>query len=1123
MKKNFKLIITLIIAIFIGVNITQARSCDDILMYKHDYSKTEIYVHSPELSYYGYNYGHWELGDSEAMFASFCRNPGKHSGFGTGANFVCKEVVFDSDDPHTKQVYDAGVIEILRNGYSVENRSGGEQEFVATAVAIRAYEKLWPDIDTNGKDAWNDPGYKVYLDMFNYVAKDLVDGSSEIKGLIAELRTKGNNIQIPPCNMGVNCSTVNSFTSGSGRSGINITDAIYGEARRLMSLGLKAALDFEENGSASVNYNADGVDMGSSSKRNEDGTITYKKAIGYTFNIEKFDSSDSYVKLEFDCPSCVKYGMDYEFFINDESVGKSLPNNLVDYVQGGTGKINLKIEFTGNSASYNCQKLDYKLKLRYFDDTIKTEAYDMQYASSANKAYIYQEFYVLYADNVEQTDEIPAPSTFRLCKPSCKDVEKSCKEEKDPEACEDYEKEYNSTCVECTTFVSDATCSPDASNVNIKEGYELGENVCESPETLNVLSCVINQSDKAGNSFEAKNIINNNDYCSVFCKEDYHIELPGDKEVNSGRYFSLKASISGTKTCYSNKIDKDKFETDFENARRNVVTAYNAYQFYNSVVNQIEGGATDIPGKDYKHYSYSWSVKAFEPSGNGGTLTSTNTLPSISNTTCTSSSGGASCTYSSDGTDIADYSSKFGEAKNSLNAAISKLETIVKNYNSCSDWVMDYNFDPEITFDYEEEYMDIALTDKLQTTGDIKKSDVAIQRCAGDIDNAYNTCSTGWSNDKLMESREVFTCHESDNTYACESVTMSVSKATRIKEEIKSNGEYITPTQFFTVYPNGSIVTSEKEVEGANPLENKLPVGLNTPRGRYSYSLKVNNLGEFYDSDELGRIWGNDNSVVDAAIKDESVCERDGALKTEAQIGDNTITDGVYVCEYTVNCPNCPVVCEGDNCWYDDDDCPNGKCPVVCEGCLYDSNDGANVTYRPITSNDLNPNNRDLGANWEYDDNIDSALELKAYTTTSEIEESGENVYEDSQVMKVTLNSALIKKIRDYNASQKDNGGYANNTLKCYSHKNSNDGKTYDNVYCYSTFIDELLNDSSLSKNIEIDSRRLLNENERKTNTQQSGYWTAWSDATSKWNVSTELGIQFRSNYENVGVGPSWK
>ena len=38
----------------------------------------------------------------------------------------------------------------------------------------------------------------------------------------------------------------------------------------------------------------------------------------------------------------------------------------------------------------------------------------------------------------------------------------------------------------------------------------------------------------------------------------------------------------------------------------------------------------------------------------------------------------------------------------------------------------------------------------------------------------------------------------------------------------------------------------------------------------------------------------------------------------------------------------------------------------------------------------LNPNDRDLGVNWQYDDTtINTALELKAYATSKEIEEDG--------------------------------------------------------------------------------------------------------------------------------------
>ena len=138
-----------------------------------------------------------------------------------------------------------------------------------------------------------------------------------------------------------------------------------------------------------------------------------------------------------------------------------------------------------------------------------------------------------------------------------------------------------------------------------------------------------------------------------------------------------------------------------------------------------------------------------------------------------------------------------------------------------------------------------------------------------------------------------------------------------------------------------------------------------------------------------------------------------------------------------------------------------------------------------------------------------------------------------------------MSKIRNYNESQKDKGGYANNTLNCYDHKGI-DNKIYKNIYCYSEFIDELLFDRDSNDNIKIVGNRIsatgsygsfeeyqkANNDLRKVNTQSSGYWTTWTEASgNKWITSTSIGFNYNRNYKDnllndtkgIGVGPSWK
>ena len=84
-----------------------------------------------------------------------------------------------------------------------------------------------------------------------------------------------------------------------------------------------------------------------------------------------------------------------------------------------------------------------------------------------------------------------------------------------------------------------------------------------------------------------------NDYCNVFCKEDYaQIKMnPIIKDVKCGGYFKLTSHIEGTKTCYTSgnktdkSIDKEKFEKDSKEAVAKMVDAYNIYSFYAAAAN----------------------------------------------------------------------------------------------------------------------------------------------------------------------------------------------------------------------------------------------------------------------------------------------------------------------------------------------------------------------------------------------------------------------------------------------------------------------------------------------------------------------------------------------------------
>lgn len=108
----------------------------------------------------------------------------------------------------------------------------------------------------------------------------------------------------------------------------------------------------------------------------------------------------------------------------------------------------------------------------------------------------------------------------------------------------------------------------------------------------NVVNCFVNQvdsnrtsrtdgdiiNDEAGNSY----VMQNNRYCTVSCKEDYVLSMPSSKKVNASGYFTFDMSIKGTKSCYTNTIDKN--ETFMDDVRAAEAAVKEASDVYNAVI-----------------------------------------------------------------------------------------------------------------------------------------------------------------------------------------------------------------------------------------------------------------------------------------------------------------------------------------------------------------------------------------------------------------------------------------------------------------------------------------------------------------------------------------------------------
>ena len=146
----------------------------------------------------------------------------------------------------------------------------------------------------------------------------------------------------------------------------------------------------------------------------------------------------------------------------------------------------------------------------------------------------------------------------------------------------------------------------------------------------------------------------------------------------------------------------------------------------------------------------------------------------------------------------------------------------------------------------------------------------------------------------------------------------------------------------------------------------------------------------------------------------------------------------MVVCVYECSCGNNPDCVEkyenGEKfCVINgpEQECP--ECEIYCKNCIFDG-DGATYDWRQIALDDLNPNDRKMGSNWNNE---------KGQATIEAIENASESIYEDSEYSYV-ITPTQMKNIRDYN---KTIGTYINEDLSFHSQGN--------NVYGISEFLDK--------------------------------------------------------------------
>lgn len=637
-----------------------------------------------------------------------------------------------------------------------------------------------------------------------------------------------------------------------------------------------------------------------------------------------------------------------------------------------------------------------------------------------------------------------------------------------------------------------------------------------------------------------------NKYCEVSCKEDYVMKMPTAKLVNAGRYFTFKAEIKGTKTCFTNTINREQYNKDVSKAQRALINAYNVFkdwekakatnkenlkgskQVSTSPGNCFQGCNARfqefITGSKTDSYVYQYfyidsSVSEEEKTGvvrgHMGTNNGVKSRSSVFNQWNAGSTSSVACTWNqyyqqclggctgySCGTNYSMaeewnvgklsqwINEQYETAKSALHAAQEAYKAVIKAYNECSKWDTKIKYKPNVYYDYEEDY--------LNKFGLVGKMDETITKPASNSEwyCKNNVAASGnWTEAKL-NGKNYDSCSLSagGNNYTainyifcdeqiCKITPEDVSDARYKKLMSDTEASYRPATLFYNVYPSGEIVINKADDNVA--LENKLPVSLATKRGIYKYTVNIETLGEFYaqvGNDNLGRYVGSGTAVVDPKTLVYSCAYLVNILKTDG-----------WVCDFDDQCEDdCISNCIGPNC---EGYCDGVDCISECIGlgCIYDKDSGSSLLEKQVTLNNLFPNGT-TAYNWDKNKNP------KAQSTIDEIEGQGNAIYDTKPILSVTIDGSTANAIKKYNddAEKDNNGGYSNKTVSCYALGG------HEEVACYSSFITELL-EGKYGNDIVNDSVAKI---ERAVGDNNSTYFTLWNRT-----VLSERDM----------IGPSWK
>lgn len=1150
MKKILNGLLILVVFL-VGINGVSALSADTSIIY----SKTKDIEITIQNLYTGssiFKINEYSL-NADKHYVAYCLDPHK-----AASTSYTVDRILGSTGSDIVRAHDYGILEMLKYGYTQINSSyqtseptpesnpnpyvatvSGTNLYAATNIAVRAYIL---GLFGWGGNSINNAYMQRQASAFTYMGAQWAGWNSNAVSLIA-----GTS-----CSAGANCqqalinlrqrtyswfnpnNTLHGWTYGTASY-----DIVYA-AKEIFDKGVEAAVNYLQNGAAQSSVSGKVTNNVQDGAREDDQVQEYIYA---ELNLTDF-SEDAYLNnFNFVCNNCSSAGVVFDGIEYYDASGNwtSLPlqsdmdlSEILTPDEKGlrSGTIRLRIHITKTaSEDEDCQNASFEVTYSYYDPNTE---YIGAILKDKNRSDMQR---MVIIDEVSDT-------TFN----------------------DSFSGTINCVTVVCETQISVPICSD-----------QEDEAISEITTDERIKKCVLDNVDDAGNSYQLTE--NNggvdNDYCQVFCKEDYKetiddgiqggIKLnPVVEDVECGGFFQLTSHIEGQKDCYTGgdtddkRIDKEQYIADIVAAQEMMIEGYHLVMMADAAdaTDYEEHTCTgDCGGCTGVGYTKSGNFTGIQPgnSNDEGYVPvesrndsfSYGSGPSCRSTCCGGGTKENPCSpggYCHDGTSRSQVDAQIdatrAEGEQKMADGYEAYVNAIKAYNGCTAaWSNEYQFAQRLQFyyseyHYEDEYTPyydiIEAADNedlyyLEAQEDTLKEESEVVICKGDTDENYECQEATVNFDGSLDlnvdewnyvsnyggsvySQQTYTiCDES----GCEDSQRMISDATFIRKTVKKSQDYITPTVFYQIEANGKITVNSGYTGNALKLEaliNSLPISTSTTGGGI-FKLMLEDLGEFYDTGEVGRLidFNGDN-------EDSSVAEAKGEVGT---------FDGEYTCHYyspcrPEDCPDCDFICDEDECYWDDPgSCPD--CVFECINCIFDL-DELQLNFKPISTTNFDSAGREFGYNWDISTSL-SALQLlkdKAELTIDEIEEANETIYdktgEDSQLsFSIRMTSDVINYLKEYNDEVEEEGGYANDSLTCYDA--TIDGKTYSNIFCYSEVIDELVDryDNQITVNNRTPESGRSDENNKANS---NGYWSLWD-----W---TEPSRDANGQYTIIG-GPSWK